>query len=167
MQLNLIWAQDAHGAIGKENALPWLLPEDLGRFRSLTLGNVVLMGRKTWESLPRRPLPHRHNIVLSSTWAQAEVVAGMRVAGTVPEALRMARQLGEHLQLYVIGGGMLYSEAIHLADNLYVTEVDIEVQGADAFAPAIPSGFCQQSRTHWMTSISGLRYRYACYGRIS
>lgn len=124
----LVAARDRRGAIGRDNALPWHLPEDLKRFRRITLGHPVLMGRRTAESIGR-PLPGRRNLVL--TRGAAAPFAGQEVVRSFAEALAMA---GETLM--VIGGGEVYALALPHADVLELTEVDTVVEGATAFFPA-------------------------------
>ena len=129
MHLSLIAALDLHRAIGRGNALPWHLPDDLKRFKALTLGKPVLMGRKTAKSLGKA-LPRRDNLVLTrSGHAPFE---GMRAVASVDEALAIAHG-GE---LMVIGGGEVFTLLLPRATRMYLTHVDTIVQGADAFFPA-------------------------------
>ncbi|MFC5569779.1 dihydrofolate reductase [Lysobacter yangpyeongensis] len=130
--LHLIAALDRHGAIGKDNALPWHLPDDLKRFKSLTLGKPVLMGRKTAQSLGRA-LPGRTNLVL--TRSGAVPFDGMRAVASLDEAMRIANGEGADA-LCVIGGGEVYALCLPLATHLYLTHVDAVVQGPDAHFPA-------------------------------
>jgi len=128
--LSLIAALDRHRAIGKGNALPWHLPADLKRFKALTLGKPILMGRKTAESIGR-PLPGRRNLVLSrSTQAPFD---GTEVVASIDAALALADEAGE---LCVIGGGEVYALCLPRATHLHLTHVDTIVDGADAFFPA-------------------------------
>ena len=128
--LSLIAALDRHRAIGKGNALPWHLPADLKRFKALTLGKPILMGRKTAESIGR-PLPGRRNLVLSrSTQAPFD---GTEVVASIDAALALAGEAGE---LCVIGGGEVYALCLPRATHLHLTHVDTIVDGADAFFPA-------------------------------
>lgn len=165
MYVNLIWAQDSRGAIGKSNTLPWHLPEDLARFRALTLNHAVLMGRRTWDSLPRKPLPQRRNIVMSSTMKAEDLPEDVFLANSVDEALLLGQSTDGRRPVFVIGGEQVYRALIHLADRVYVTEVDTTVEGADAFAPAMPAGMKPESIGAWQSSSSGLRYRYVTYCR--
>ncbi|HEY5790823.1 MAG TPA: dihydrofolate reductase, partial [Gammaproteobacteria bacterium] len=129
MQLALIAALDRNRLIGRDNALPWHLPADLQHFKRLTLGKPVLMGRRTWESLGR-PLPGRHNIVLSRDPAfRAE---GATVVGSLDAALEAA---GDAAEAMVIGGAAFYATMLPRARRLYLTEVDGEFDG-DAWFPA-------------------------------
>jgi dihydrofolate reductase len=127
--LVLVAALDRRGAIGKGNALPWHLPDDLRRFKALTLGKPLLMGRRTAESLGRA-LPGRANLVL--TRSGFVPFAGMRAVATLDEA----RAIAGDGELMVIGGGEIYALTLPLAVRLHLTHVDTEVEGADAFFPA-------------------------------
>ena len=129
-QLSLIAALDRHNAIGKGNALPWHLPDDLKRFKALTLGKPVLMGRKTAESLGRA-LPKRRNLVL--TRSGGVPFDGMQAVASLDEALALAA--GEAGELCVIGGGEIYALALPRATRLHLTHVDARVDGADALFP--------------------------------
>jgi dihydrofolate reductase len=159
----LIWAQARGGAIGAGGRLPWRLPEDLALFRERTTGSTVVMGRRTWESLPERvrPLPGRTNVVL--TRDPAWTAAGALRAGSVDEALETTDGL------WVIGGGAVYAAFLPHADRLVVTDVDLEV-AADTWAPEIGPGWTVVDRapaTGWSTSSSGPRYAVSTYVRAS
>lgn len=129
--LVLIAAIDRRQAIGRGNTLPWHLPDDLKRFKALTLGQPVLMGRKTAESLGRA-LPKRRNLVL--TRSGRVPFEGMEAVTSLGEARAIARIDGADT-LAVIGGGEIYTLAMPLADRMHLTWVDIEVEDADAFFP--------------------------------
>jgi len=129
--LVLIAALDRNRAIGRGNALPWRLPDDLKRFKALTLGKPVLMGRKTAESLGRA-LPGRRNLVLTRS---GEVpFEGMQAVASVDEAIAIARDDGA-AELCVIGGGEVYALCLMQAARMHLTHVDTVVEGADAFFP--------------------------------
>ena len=128
----LVAALDRNRAIGRGNALPWHLPDDLKRFKALTLGAPILMGRKTAESLGRA-LPKRRNLVL--TRGARAPFAGMEAVATLDEARALATADGAEA-LCVIGGGELYSLTLPMATQLFLTHVDTEVDGADTFFPA-------------------------------
>mgnify|MGYP002780153764 CR=1 FL=1 len=129
--LVLIAAMDRHRAIGRGNALPWHLPDDLKRFKALTLGKPILMGRKTAESLGRA-LPKRRNLVL--TRSGAVPFDGMEAVASLDEALALAREDGA-AELCVIGGGEIYALALPRAVRMHLTLVDTAVEDADAFFP--------------------------------
>ncbi len=131
-RLSLIAALDRNRAIGKGNALPWHLPDDLKRFKKLTLGKPVLMGRKTAESLGRA-LPGRQNLVL--TRSGRVPFEGMQAVASLDAALRAADEFGAE-EVCVIGGGEIYALALPSATHLHLTHVDTVVDGADAFFPA-------------------------------
>ncbi|OUC75578.1 dihydrofolate reductase [Gordonia lacunae] len=161
-QVRLVWAQGRGGAIGRDNTIPWRVPEDVARFKELTVGHPVVMGRKTWDSLPPRfrPLPGRTNVVVTrdAGWS----AEGATVAGSVAEALELAA--GERIG--VIGGGEIYRLAMKFATELCVTEIDVEVDGADAFAPEITDDWSVAVRGEWQISTSGIKYRFVDYRRV-
>ena len=130
MHVSLIAALDRNFAIGRGNALPWHLPDDLRRFKALTLGKPVLMGRKTAESLGHA-LPKRRNLVL--TRGGRVPFAGMQAVASLDEAI--AQAAGEAGELCVIGGGEVYALALPRATQLHLTWVDTTVDQADAFFP--------------------------------
>lgn len=162
MNLGLIWAQSRAGVIGRDGALPWRLPEDLAHFREVTSGHSVIMGRRTWESLPARfrPLPGRRNLVISRRPGYR--APGAEVAGSLPKAVRSATA-GDR-SVWVIGGAQVYAEAQDLASVAAVTEVDVEVPDGDTFAPSL-DGWTLTSAGAWRTSTTGLRYRFLRYAR--
>ncbi|MBS0226482.1 MAG: dihydrofolate reductase [Proteobacteria bacterium] len=129
MIVSLVVALDRNHAIGKDNALPWRLPDDLKRFKALTLGKPLLMGRKTAESLGRA-LPGRRNLVL--TRSGAVPFAGMDAFATLEAALDSARDAGE---ISVIGGGEIFAMTLPIATHMHLTWVDAAIAGADAFFP--------------------------------
>ena len=159
--VGMVWAQAHGGVIGADGGLPWHLPEDLALFRRLTSGSTVVMGRRTWESLPERfrPLPGRTNVVLTSDrhWS----ADGARPAASVEQVL------AEYESFWVIGGGAVYAAFLPHADRLVVTEVDLLVEG-DTWAPPIGDGWRREVRTPvegWATSSSGPRFAVAEYVR--
>lgn len=159
----LIWAQAADRVIGRDGAIPWHLPEDLRNFRTLTTGSAVLMGRRTWESLPEqfRPLPDRRNLVLTRdpAWQSA---GAERV-----DAIETAREIAAPADLWVIGGGEVYAAALPVAERLVVTDVDATYDG-DTRAPAIGPEWRVEGvepPVGWSQSTAGLRYRVTTYRR--
>ncbi len=138
--LSLIAAVARNRAIGKDNQLLWHLPEDMRHFRETTRGKPVVMGRKTWESLPEkfRPLPGRQNIVVSRD--PAYKAHGADLAGSLEGALALA---GGAEEVFVIGGEQLYRAALPFADRLYLTEVELEPE-ADAFFPELNPAVWQE-----------------------
>ena len=132
MKVSLVAAVARSGVIGLAGGLPWRIPEDAQRFRTLTMGHPVVMGRRTWDSLPDRfrPLPGRRNVVVTRN--RAWRASGAEQVGSLKSALAL---LDGEAQVFVIGGGELYAEALPLADELLLTEIDAEVDG-DTFFPA-------------------------------
>jgi len=125
--VSIIVAMSRNGIIGRDNVIPWKIPADLARFRELTLGHTLIMGRKTFESIGRA-LPGRRNIVVSR---QADYVAkGVVVAGSLPEALQLAD--GED-EIFICGGGEIYEQALPFAERIYLTLLDCEVDGDTRF----------------------------------
>ncbi len=158
--VGLIWAQSASGVIGRAGAIPWRLPEDLARFKNLTLGHTVVMGRRTWESLPAgvRPLPGRRNVVLT------------RQAGYMADGADVKCSVGDALSgddVWVIGGAEIYVLALPHAARCEVTEVDLRLprQDDDAMAPVLDEGWVAEDG-EWRVSDRGLRYRFSSYQRI-
>lgn len=142
MRLSLIAAIDRRRAIGYENKLLFWLPNDLKRFKALTTGHTILMGRKTFESLPKGALPNRRNVVLSSSTSLS--LPSAEVFHSLEEALASC-QADEHV--YIIGGESLYRQALPLADELCLTEIDAEAPAADAWFPPIdPAAWHEKSR---------------------
>jgi dihydrofolate reductase len=134
--LSLIVARARNGVIGRDGALPWRLSSDLKRFKAITMGKPMVMGRKTWDSLPNKPLPGRKNIVL--TRDKDFRAAGAWVFSDLAAAIAAARAMaaGDGVdEVNVIGGAALYAETLPLADRLYLTEVDCAPPG-DAHFPA-------------------------------
>ncbi|MEL6522678.1 MAG: dihydrofolate reductase [Pseudomonadota bacterium] len=133
-KLCLIVARGRNGVIGREGDLPWRLRDDLALFKKTTGKAPILMGRKTWESLPKQPLPGRQNLVLSRNWTfQAK---GARVYSNLAAATAVARAMANRAGLeefFVIGGAGLYRDALPLADRLYITEVDAAPDGDVSF----------------------------------
>jgi dihydrofolate reductase len=161
--IGLVWAQAANGVIGRDNALPWHLPEDMAHFRELTRGTTVVMGRLTWDSLPPRfrPLPGRFNIVLSRdpSWASPGAVR----ASDFADALTIAASSTIEADVWVIGGASVYAAALPFADALVVTEL-LESFDGDTYAPEMGAGW-RASAGEWLASETGLRYRFARYLR--
>lgn len=128
--LTLIVARAAGGAIGKAGQIPWDAPEDLALFQRETTGGVVIMGRKTWDSLPKRPLPRRENIVVTSQSMSADGAVFLPFDAALAHA-----RARPNARLYGIGGAGIYRALLPLADRLLITEMDIAVDGADTFFP--------------------------------
>jgi dihydrofolate reductase len=162
--LGLIWAQTLNGVIGSDGVMPWHLPEDLAHFRTVTRGSAVIMGRRTWDSLPERfrPLPGRHNVVI--TRQRDWHADGAVVAHALDDALALTEG-----PVWVIGGAEIYRLALPSADVLEVTQIDAEIAG-DTLAPAITAGWNATDTdpdTGWHLSGTGLPFRFVRYERSS
>jgi dihydrofolate reductase len=163
----LIWAQDRKGVIGLDDGLPWRIPEDSRRFRALTLGHAVVMGRRTWDSLPARfrPLPGRENWVLTR---QPDWTAdGAHRAGSLDEV----RTADGSQDLWVAGGGEVYEMALPRAQECFVTEIDADFDG-DTWAPDLSRGWRRDddhpaSSDGQASSDAGIRFRFSVYRPIS
>ncbi len=141
-KISIIAAVDLRLGIGFENKLLFWLPNDLKRFKALTTGHTIIMGRKTFESFPKGALPNRRNVVLSTH--PATICAGAEVFPSLEAALQSC-QPDEHI--YIIGGETLYRQAIALADELCLTEIDSTAPQADAFFPTVdPAIWKEKSR---------------------
>lgn len=157
-RLHLIYARAANGVIGKDGRLPWHLPEDLAHFKRTTMGCPVIMGRKTWDSLPPRfrPLPGRTNIVVTRQvdWSEN----GVQPSPNLEHAL----QLCEHAaDVWVIGGAQLYALAEPLAQTAVVTEIEQDFDG-DAFAPTLGTAWHEVARERHV-SATGMAYSFVTY----
>lgn len=158
-RVHLIFARAANGVIGRGNALPWHLPEDMAHFRNLTRGCPVVMGRKTWDSLPERfrPLPDRRNIVVTR---QADWSAdGAEPADGLPAALALCAAAPD---VWVIGGAQIYAEALPFAHSAEVTEIHREFSG-DAYGPVLDAGMWKEDHRMDETAASGLPYSFVRY----
>jgi dihydrofolate reductase len=161
--VGLVWAQSTSGVIGRGGDIPWRVPEDLARFKQETIGHTVVMGRRTWDSLPAgvRPLPGRRNVVLSR---QTGFVAdGAEVVGSLEQAFANS---GTEPETWVIGGAQIYSLALPHATRCEVTEVDVDLprDDDDALAPVLDEAWVGETG-EWLVSRTGLRYRFHNYRR--
>jgi dihydrofolate reductase len=145
--LSLIVARARNGVIGRDGALPWRLSSDMARFKARTMGKPVIMGRKTWDSFPKKPLSGRENIVLTrdkdfrcpGAWAFSDFAAAVAAARAMAAVDGVA-------EICVIGGAALYAETLPLADRIYLTEVDCAPQGDAQFPAFDESAFAETSR---------------------
>lgn len=163
--LSLIAAVARNRAIGKDNHLLWHLPEDLRHFREVTRGKPLIMGRKTWESLPEkfRPLPGRLNIVVSRN--PRYQASGAVVSASLAEALQHSARLApEAAEIFVIGGAELYRQALPLADRLYLTEIAEDFSG-DTFFPEVSQAEWQECGRQHLVSASGIALAFVEYHR--
>jgi dihydrofolate reductase len=139
MSISIIVAIAKNYAIGFENKLLYWLPNDLKRFKSLTTGHTIIMGRKTFESLPKGALPNRRNIVLTR---QNIHFLGAERYGSLEEALAQCK---EEEEVFIIGGASVYQEALPLADTLYITHIEDTPKKADAYFPTIDSSIWKET----------------------
>jgi dihydrofolate reductase len=160
-RLVLIAAVAKNRVIGKDNQLIWDLPEDMAHFKALTAGHTVLMGRKTWESLPPRfrPLPGRRNIVITRQTNYA--ASGAEIANSLENGLQLASTAET---VFVIGGADLYRQALPLADVLELTEVDLEPEGDVCFPSFTASEWLESERIPLLSS-SGIACAFVRYRR--
>ncbi|OQW89053.1 MAG: dihydrofolate reductase [Rhodoferax ferrireducens] len=160
MPLKLIFARASNGVIGRDGALPWHLPEDLAHFKRTTLGCPVIMGRKTWNSLPPkfRPLPGRLNVVVTRqpNWQ----TPGAQVAHSVQQACDVCPP---EATAWVIGGAEIYAQALAHATEAVVTEINAAFEG-DAFAPELDAAWVEVAREPQVSS-QGLRFDFVTYRR--
>jgi dihydrofolate reductase len=160
VKIGLIYAQSRNGVIGQGGTLPWHLPEDLAHFKRTTLGAPVLMGRKTWDSLPPRfrPLPGRRNIVITrdANWQ----AAGAERAGTLDEAIALAAGAET---LWVTGGAEIFRLAVPRADLAVVTEIDADFEG-DTHAPELGAQWRETARERHVAA-NGIAFSFVTYER--
>lgn len=158
-RLTIIAAVARNGIIGRDNKMPWHLPEDLKHFKTLTMGHPMIMGRKTWESLPGR-LPGRPHIVVTRNPVYR--ADGATVANSLAAAIAAA---GDSEAVFVIGGAELYAQALPLADHLELTEIDAEFEGDTRF-PTWDRTAWREAARQAATATNGLRYAFTTYARL-
>lgn len=144
MKLSIIAACDLNNAIGKGNTLPWRLPADLANFKALTSGKLIIMGRKTWESLGSKPLPNRTSLVLTrdpdavnNNGSCYNVLCAKSVAEVLSFARNAVNDEAFPEEVFVIGGAEIYHQFMPYADAIYLSRIELKVDGADAFFPEI------------------------------
>ena len=157
--ISIIVATANNGVIGVNNTLPWHLPEDLKRFRALTTGHHIVMGRKTYESLGRL-LPNRTTVIVTRN-AHYQV-AGALIASSLNDAIK---KCGNDEEIFLIGGAELYQDALKVANKLYITEIDLSIEG-DAFFPKFDMTQWQKTSQEDGVSEQGLKFSYLSYARI-
>lgn len=165
MEVNMIVAAGRNGEIGRGGDLIWHISSDLRRFKALTMGHPVIMGRKTWESLPKRPLPGRANIVVSRN--SSFEAPGAIVVSSPEEALKAASNAAGGEEAFIMGGAQLYDALFPLATRIYLTEIDAECNDADAHIPyPLDTDICIWRKTECSDSAvtpDGISYRYVTY----
>lgn len=175
MKFSIIAAISRNKVLGKDNKIPWSLPEDMKRYVAFTTGNppsdkknALLMGRKTWESIPEkyRPLKNRINVVITRQ-PDYSVPEGVLVYSSLDQALTELKNNPEVNNVLVNGGQEVYAQAIIRPEcsTLYLTEIDQDFEG-DSFFPEIPKDFKLIEESEYQTSESGLRYRFLMYSRV-
>jgi dihydrofolate reductase len=159
--ISIIVAVSEDWGIGKNNDLLWHLPDDLKRFKKLTSGNTILMGKKTWESLPRRPLPNRINIVLTDN--REDKFEGAVTAFSIDDAISKCNKEDE---IFIIGGGSIYRQFMPIADKLYITHVHSKTP-ADIYFPEIDPAVWKVSESEECTDTEKypVPYTYKIYLR--
>lgn len=161
MRISLVAAVARGGVIGRDGGIPWRITEDVARFKALTTGHPVVMGRRTWDSLPNRfrPLAGRRNVVITRnpTW-HAE---GAERAGSLDEALQMLEGVR---RVYAIGGAEVYAAALPIADELVLTEIDLDVEG-DTFFPEWDRAAFEETLREEHISDDGTRFSFVTYER--
>ncbi len=160
MAITIIVAKSNNGIIGKDGDLPWRLPEDLKRFKRLTTGNIVVMGRKTYDSIGR-PLPNRKNIVISRNMSLK--IEEVDVEHDLVDVLKR----NQEENVYVIGGGQIYVEALPFSEKLEVTEVDVELVGDTSFPEIDSSQWKEIFREKRVDPESNLTYSFVSLERIA
>jgi dihydrofolate reductase len=160
-KVGLIWAQSRNGVIGRDGRIPWDVPEDLEYFANVTRGGAVIMGRRTWESLPAsvRPLPGRLNIVLTSR----DEVDGAVSAASLDEALEAA--MG-YERVWLIGGADVLREGLSVAREAYVTEFEFDVKDGDTFAPDLGTEWVNIYNEYVWSNSKNIRYRQRRFDKI-
>lgn len=160
--LSIIVAIDNNNGIGKDNSMPWHLSDDLKRFKAITMGHTVIMGRNTWLSLPFKPLKGRRNIVISTNMPETE---GCEIARSIAEAQKL---IANEEQAFIMGGARIYQQTIDIADELIVTHIHKSFDGIDTFFPPIDTSkwtIKEQSELLFDEN-SQLEYQYITYQRI-
>lgn len=166
-------AFDEQGCIGKDNQLPWHVPEDLQHFKNITTGGVVLMGRKTFEGMGRA-LPNRVNYVITrnADWASTHGISdhpNIKTATNLADALRMSisdvKTSAKPDMLFIIGGGEIFMQTLPLCDLLYISRIAVNVAG-DAFYPNIPDDFALSDKVSGVSAKNGIGYRFETYKRL-
>ncbi len=156
----MIAARARNGVIGRENKIPWKIPGEQAYFKRMTMGHPIVMGRKTWESIGR-PLPGRRSIVITRN--REYIAPGAEVVASLDEALAL---IGDMDEVFIIGGGELYAEAMPRADRILLTEIDADFEG-DTFLPALdPARWREKSREqHPAANERAFNYSFVIYER--
>ncbi len=149
-------------AIGKNGEIPWHLREDLQHFKALTIGHPVIMGRKTWESLPKKPLPGRRNIVVTRN--PEYIAEGAEIYPSIEQAISACSSSDTP---FIIGGSQIYEASAHLCSDIFVTLVDLSTPDADSYFPELkPEVWNVREEGELLTSANGIAYRFMAYTRL-
>ncbi len=162
--ITLIMAVSKNGVIGNRGEIPWYIPDDFKYFKEQTLGKPILMGRGTWDSLPKKPLPNRKNIVLSRS---LDIESDVYVARDINAAIEFALTTEEYKatnEIMVIGGEQLYRQTLDMADRVLYTYIDSEYDG-DAYFPSLDDDCNWSLRSNERHDYQGLVYEFRCYVR--
>lgn len=174
--IGAIWAQAENGIIGANGTMPWHVPEDLAHFKRTTAGHPVIMGRATWNSFPAkfRPLPGRTNLVLTRDVSAHEQLRqdGAEPVSNLEEAIALAKASTGGEEIWIIGGGQVYAQALELLDLAVITKLEVAAQG-DTSAPQLTADFAlgtsdpsiDSEAARWHTSSTGTRYRFETWLR--
>ena len=173
MEINLIVAMDNNRCIGKDGKLPFAQKSDMARFKMLTMGNIVVMGRKTFDSLGQKPLPGRMNYVISSDATKLSQVyfnnQNIQLFRTVDNCKKFIYDLfsTDETKIFVIGGESIYKEFLPLASRIYATYIETEIEGGDTFFPEIPEDFIEEDLdgVHPMDGENEFNYYFVDYVR--
>lgn len=170
----MVWAQSLDGVIGLDGGMPWDVPEDLQHFKEVTMGEVLIMGRKTWSSFPSsvRPLPKRISIVVSKSFSKDPSDPNLEdddvyIVDDLDSGLELAGQLKTSQKIWVIGGGTLYDQAVDVATVVERTLFNLNVEG-DTYAPELDDSWTlaqQDPANGWYTSKSSVEYRFERWER--
>jgi len=158
MKIHLIWAQENDGGMGINNDLPWHISADMKNFKKLTLNRPVIMGRKTWESLPFKPLPKRRNVVLSS-----KQISGVECYTSIDDCLT---ELKTETDIFVIGGAQIYKSFFPYANSLHITFIDEKTDGIDTYFP-IPLSQIERSFIRKESQLLTETAQYTCWSKVS
>lgn len=166
MIISLIAAVDSNFCIGKDNKLAWHIPEDLKYFRAHIDGKAIIMGRKTYDSMPPSYKNRPNTVVVSRSAQSAEFPNQIKLAHSMQDAFQKAHDMNMSDEIFVIGGGQIYTAALPFADRVYLTHVDTKVEGGDAFFPMLDKSWIESGKAHWQVDEkSGLRYKFTTYDK--
>ncbi|MBP6115246.1 MAG: dihydrofolate reductase [Neisseriaceae bacterium] len=162
-RITLVVGMASNNVIGVNNTLPWHIPEDLKHFKAVTLGKPIIMGRKTWESLPFKPLPGRRNLVISR---QADYIDASMAQTESHNSLAAALAACDEAEVCVMGGAQIYAQAMAVATDLQVTHIDLDIEG-DAFFPDIDHDLWRVASLEKHVTDDGIRYAFVHYQRMA